>query len=113
MAKTIQIGCKLPNGLTLEHPLDPKQTVTLKSRYTQLGSGENVSFVDGGHSETTVDADFWAAWKLTNAEFPAFKAGAIFEAKDSLSLASIAKEREKVITGFEGAQPAKNGVKDS
>jgi hypothetical protein len=103
MAKVL-IGCKLPNGIILENPLNPDEKVTLKglNRATIIGST---------HVTTEVDADFWDLWKSTNPEFSALKNGAIFEAKDKASAKDKAKDTDK--TGFEKMDPKdkKHGVK--
>lgn len=97
MAKVI-IGCKLPNGLVIENPLNPNERVTL--------NGLNKALIIGAkHATTEVDADMWKLWKATNKDFGPLKNGAIFEAKDKASANAIAKETEKEKTGLEKIDP--------
>ena len=70
MAKIVVVGCKLPHGITIEHPMDPTKTVELK--------GKNKALIVGAdYASTEVDADFWEQWAAVNKEFPAVKSGAI------------------------------------
>ncbi len=93
-AKTVIVGCKLPHGLILDHPLDQSKKVEL--------NGLNSSRIIGAtHGVTEVDGEFWEAWKTVHAEFPALKSGAIFEAKSLADIAAKAKELEGEKTGFE------------
>lgn len=112
MAKgaVVIIGCRLPHGLVLKNPLAKNSSVTL--------AGLNSSRIIGADYVTTeVDADFWAAWKLTyENSFGPFIKGAIFEARSESEAASIAKEVRKEKTGFEpmakeaaGVKPAEKG----
>lgn len=112
MAKgaVVIIGCRLPHGLVLKNPLAKNSSVTL--------AGLNSSRIIGADYVTTeVDADFWAAWKLTyEKSFEPFVKGAIFEARSESEAASIAKEVRKEKTGFEpmakeaaGVKPAEKG----
>jgi len=92
--KTVIVGCKLPHGIVLENPLDPSVKRLIK--------GKNSSLIVGApHCTTEVDADFWAAWLGANADFPAVKSGAIFEAKSEADAAAIVKETLAEKTGFE------------
>lgn len=103
--KVMVIGCKLPQGIILEHPQDTENTVTL--------NGLNRALIIGADYATTeVDADFWGAWIDSNKDFPAVKSGAIFAAKNIASVASMAKEFEERKTGLEGMVPddKSNGV---
>lgn len=108
-AKTVIVGCKLPHGLILDHPLDPTKKVEL--------AGLNGSRIIGAtHGVTEVDGEFWEAWKTVHADFPALKSGAIFEAKSQADVAAKAKELEGEKTGFEamaqdGTDERASGVK--
>jgi len=94
MAKVIVVGCKLPHGITLEHPMNAAQKVELK--------GVNSTQIIGAEYATTeVDADFWAQWEAVNKEFPAVKAGSIFVAKNATEAAAIAEDFKDRKTGFE------------
>lgn len=109
MAKMIVVGCKLPHGITLEHPADPKKTVTL--------NGVNKAVIVGADYATTeVDEEFWAAWSEANKEFPAVKSGAIFAARSNSDVQAIGKENADRKTGMEpmrtdGKDPRASGVK--
>lgn len=100
----VLVGCRLPHGLIIEHPTEPRHQVELK--------GLNKSRIIGApYTTTEVDGEFWQAWKLFHAEHPAVKSGAIFEAKDGASLEAAAKEVEKEKTGFEQMPQEAAGVK--
>lgn len=105
MAKVV-IGCKLPNGIVLEHPLDPSNTVELKGL-------NRVAIIGADHATTQVDDDFWGAWEAVHKEFPALKSGAIFVAKSANDAAAIAKEFKGRKTGLEKMSKTdkKNGIK--
>lgn len=109
MAKIVVVGCKLPHGINIEHPMDPTKTVELK--------GKNKSLIVGAEYATTeVDGDFWEQWAAVNKEFPAVKSGAIFVAKTLTDAAAIAAEFKDRKTGFEpmrtdGKDERASGVK--
>ena len=89
MAKPVLIGCKLPNGIILD--VDGK---------TAELNGLNKSVIIGAtYAITTIDADFWAAWKAQNATYPALSNGVIFEAESVSSAKDISKDTDK--SGFE------------
>ena len=93
-AKIVVVGCKLPHGITIEHPMDPSKTVEL--------NGKNKALIIGAEYGTTeVDWDFWEQWAAVNNEFPAVKSGAIFVAKTLTDAAAIAAEFKDRKTGFE------------
>ena len=94
MKSTVLIGCKLPNGVVLQHPHEPSKKVVL--------NGINKALIKGANYATTdVDKDFWEAWVSDHIDFAPLRIGAIFMAKDAASANSIAKELDKVKTGFE------------
>jgi hypothetical protein len=106
MAKgsTVIIGCRLPHGLVISHPLAKGVTATI--------AGMNKARIIGAdHVTTEIDADIWAAWKLTHEDFAPLKSGAIFEARSQSEAASKAKEVRKEKTGFESMDPKAMGVK--
>ena len=93
-AKIVVVGCKLPHGITIEHPMDPAKTVELK--------GKNKALIIGAEYGTTeVDGEFWEQWAAVNKEFPAVKSGAIFVAKNAAEVAAIAEDFKDRKTGFE------------
>jgi len=108
-AKIVTIGCRLPHGIILDHPLDPTKKVELK--------GKNGAMIIGAeHGTTEVDGEFWETWKTVHKNFPALTSGAIFEAKNVADAASIAKELKDEKTGFEpmrtdGKDERASGVK--
>lgn len=103
-AKTVIIGCRLPQGIILDHPLDLTKKVELK--------GKNSALIIGAEYGTTeVDGEFWDAWKTVHKEFPALTSGAIFEAKNVAEAASVAKELKDEPTGFEPMAQNAQGVK--
>ena len=102
MAKVI-IGCRLPHGLVLSHPLEPGVKVTI--------AGMNSSKIIGAtHVTTEIDADLWDAWKIIHKDFKPFVSGAIFEAKSEADATAKAKELKKEKTGFERLAPDAHGV---
>ena len=104
MAKIVVVGCKLPHGITIEHPMDPTKTVELK--------GKNKSLIVGAEYATTeVDADFFEQWAAVNKEFPAVKSGTIFVAKNAADVTAMAAEFKDRKTGFEAMDPTSHGVK--
>jgi hypothetical protein len=93
MAKTILIGCRLPNGLVLQVGKNPNR-VTI--------DGVNKSNIIGANFMTTeVDESFWLAWKAENSDFKPLKSGAIFEASSPREATDKAKELKGEKTGFE------------
>ena len=111
-AKTVTIGCRLPHGIVLDHPLDPTKKVELNGKNKALIIGADYGTAD-------VDGEFWETWKTVHKDFPALKSGAIFEAKNAAEAASVAKELKDEPTGFEamaqdaqGVKPATSGDKE-
>lgn len=111
MAKIVVVGCKLPHGLILEHPMDPTKKVELV--------GKNKALIVGAdYASTEVDGDFWEQWAAVNKEFPAVKSGAIFVAKSAADVAAVARENVDRKTGFEpmrtdGKDERATGVKSA
>ncbi len=103
-AKTVVVGCKLPHGITIEHPMDPTKRVELKGKNKYL-------IVGAEYATTEVDADFFEQWAAVNKEFPAVKSGAIFVAKNAAEVAAMAAEFKDRKTGFEPMDPKSHGVK--
>lgn len=100
----VTIGCRLPNGLVLEHPDDKTKKVTL--------SGKNKATIIGtDYALTPVDSDFWDRWMEVHSGFPALKSNAIFVAKNPNDAHAIAKEVAKERTGFEPMKQDSSGVK--
>jgi hypothetical protein len=94
------IGCRLPNGIVLEHPKDPRQKVTL--------NGVNKSLIKGStYGITRVDRDFWAAWRKEHGEFPALKMGSIFEAGSEGDAKAVARDLPPT-----GLEPMRKDGKD-
>ena len=106
MARDVVIvGCKLPHGLVLHHPMKPSEKVSL--------NGMNKAIIIGAtHVTTEVDAEFWQTWKSVHeGKFPPLDSGAIFEARSTVEAASKAKERANEKTGFERLEPDSIGIK--
>lgn len=100
----VTVGCKLPNGIVLEHPENPNNQVQIQ--------GLNKSQIIGAsYVSTPVDEDFWNAWIAVHADFPAVKSGAIFVAKNNTEAKAVAKELESEKTGLEPVNPDSLGVK--
>lgn len=94
MSKSIVIGCKLPHGIILEHPSDITKIIEL--------NGKNKAMIIGSeYGITEVDSEFFEQWNLVNKNFPALKSGAIFMAKNTSDIVSMASEFKERKTGFE------------
>lgn len=94
MAKTVIVGCKLPNGLVIEHP-------TNKAISVELAGVNSAKILGSTYGTTEVDGDFWDAWAAANADFAPFKSGAMFVARTIGDAAAIAKEQAEIETGLE------------
>lgn len=105
----VVIGCRLPHGLILTHPLS-KQKVTLdgyhKSKIVARDGSPAATFVT-----TEVDQEFWDTWKTAYSGYAPLKSGAIFEARNETEAVSKAKELRKEKTGFEPLEQSAIGVK--
>lgn len=102
----VAVCCKLPNGLTIRHPIDPTKTVT-------LNGANKATIIGAGYGTTMVEADFWDQWEAANVEFAPVVSGAIFKGKNANEVNAIAKEFKDRRTGFEGMSPTAFGVKDA
>lgn len=107
--KIVFVGCKLPQGLVIEHPADPKQRVVLKGVNKQ-------HIVGSGYGVTEVDGDFWGEWLAANKTFAPVVSGAIFAAPSAADVAALAADIKSLSTGFEpmrtdGKDPRAVGVK--
>lgn len=93
----ITVGCKLPNGLHLDHG---GKRVTLK--------GSNSALVIGGHGITEgVDKDLFDAWMAAHKDYQPVKAGLIFAHDKKANVEAEAKEKATNKSGFEGLNPDK------
>ena len=92
--KSVFVGCRLPHGLIIEHPMDPTQKVTLKG-------ANQATIVGSDYGVTEVDGDFFEQWIAFNETFPAVTSGSIFVAKSFSDVTVAAKDVEKNETGFE------------
>ena len=110
MAKdVVMIGCRLPNGMILTHPKDPKVKVVLNGQYPPA-TESGIYIPPKPYGVTAVDVEFWEAWKAAYQGFPLLKTRAIFESKTVGELESKAREMEKEKTGLEPI--SKNAVID-
>jgi|WetSurMetagenome_2_1015567.scaffolds.fasta_scaffold1848434_1 hypothetical protein len=100
------IGCRLPNGLTLELPGKPP--VVLNGQNSAQAGRPIILLSEDDCGYTEVDADFWQAWKAAYKGFAPLESNAIFEAKNKTDAKSIAKELKKEKTGHEPL-PQKTG----
>lgn len=91
---TVIVGCKLPNGLILESPIDPTIKVELNGINREIIAGS-------GYGSTEVDAEFWKLWESQNKEFPPYKSQAIFVARSAPDIAAKAKELKEELTDLE------------
>jgi len=97
MAKLLTIGCKLPNGIILE----------VNNQQVTLNGLNKTTIIGATYASTSVDEEFWKAWKAQNATFSALKNGAIFEASNAGEAVAIAKD-----TGKTGLEPMPQESKD-
>ncbi len=100
MAAPINVVCKLPNGIILDHA---GKRVEIK--------GSRDSLLIGGFGVTQVDADLWTAWLAAHKDFPAVKSGLIFAQNNEANAKAEAREREGMETGLEGIDPQNPGKK--
>jgi hypothetical protein len=100
----VYIGCKLPHGIILEQPKNPKHKVEIQGL-------NKVSIIGAPYKVNEVDAEFWEQWVANNKEYGPFKSGAIFVAKTEPDLKAVAKELQKEKTGLEPLDPKSHGVK--
>lgn len=94
-SKNVQIACKLPNGLVIEHPSDPNRKV-------ELNGLNKIIIIGAGYGLTTVDREFATAWFAANKDYAPVKACAIFMAEAGEDVAAMAGELSGELTGFEG-----------
>jgi len=105
----VQIGCKLPHGLVLEHvtpgigrnPAPAGQRVILKGANSLRPKGVRASVGQLPYAVTAVDQGFWEKWLEANKDLSFVKNGQVFVAKDESAAKAIMREREKVETGLE------------
>lgn len=94
---TVVMGCKLPNGLIIEHG---------GRRFTLKGS--NAARIVGGYGLTEgVPKDFAEAWLKSHADLGTVKNGLVFIQTSESSAKAAAKERRDVKTGLEPIDPLK------
>lgn len=89
--KTVTIGCKLPQGLTIRHG---GSTVKL--------AGANSSRIVGGFGMTQVDEDLAKAWFDARKNFAPVARGLIFIQASDARAQSEANEKKDLASGFEG-----------
>ena len=108
----VMVACKLPNGITLENPLDTTQKVTLKginsTRYLEPGSD---AVREREYAVTPVNAEFWQMWSAMHQKFAPVESGAIFMAPTQVDVDAMARDFAKRRTGFERKAQQADGVK--
>jgi len=97
---TINVACKLPNGLIIEH----------KGKRAEL-LGANGSILVNGFGLTQVDADLFNGWTATYKDHPAVKNGLIFAHAQESSVKAQTKDHADLETGLEGIDPENPGKK--
>lgn len=95
----VTVGCKLPNGLHLDHA---------GKRFTLRGA--NASELIGGHGLTQIPADFWEAWATAHADFEPLKQGLIFAEAKANDAKAAAEDNSENKSGFEGIDPKNPGA---
>jgi len=106
----VVIGCRLPNGLILQHPANRNVQAVLSGPRLVVADGRKLS---SNFATTEVDAELWAAWKSAYSASPILASQAVFEARTEGEAAAKAKELAKELTGFEQVSPNAGGVEKS
>lgn len=108
-AKTVTVGCKLPNGLLCEMGKfgdEDYKSVRL--------NGANTANVHGGFGLTEgVDESFWAAWRKKHSRLTFVQKGLVFAVGDIASARDHAIDLSAVKTGLEPLDPMKKIVDPS
>jgi len=97
---TVNVACKLPNGLIIEH----------QGKRQEL-KGANTSELINGFGVTQVDADLFNGWLAANKDLPAVKNGLIFAQASEASIKAQTRDHEAQETGLEGIDPENPGKK--
>ena len=108
----ITVGCRLPNGLVIRvgDPNSGETRVELRGQNADMNGAIFIQPTHCGYTE--VDKDFWDKWVAANADFPAYKNGAIFAESSESKARGSAKERVKEVTGLEGVNRDDRNVKE-
>jgi len=106
----VTVGCRLPTGIILRLADDQgnETQVELKGQNADMNGAIFIQPTHCGYTE--VDKDFWDAWVVKHADFPAVANGAIFAETTESKTRAAAKERVRETTGLEGVSPDGNGV---
>ncbi|UPQ70541.1 hypothetical protein [Kluyvera ascorbata] len=92
MSELVTVGCKLPNGLVIEH-----------EGYAVELNGSNSSLVVGGYGLTEgVDKDAFEKWLSVHKDQPYVKKDLVFAQAKTNSAQAKATENAKVKSGLEG-----------
>ncbi|MGC4218081.1 hypothetical protein VSX44_03675 [Citrobacter freundii] len=92
MSELVTVGCKLPNGLVIEH-----------EGYVVELNGSNSSLVVGGYGLTEgVDKDAFEKWIAAHKDQPYVKKELVFAQAKTNSAQAKASENAKVKSGLEG-----------
>lgn len=100
----VTVGCRLPNGIIIQHPENPN----IKALIIGINKAQ---IIGASYVSTPVDEDLWNAWIAVHADFPAIKNGSLFVAKNNTEAKVVAKEFEDEKTGLEPVKPDSLGVK--
>ena len=92
MSEQVTVGCKLPNGMTID-----------QGEYKVTLNGSNSSNVIGGYGLTEgVDKDAFEQWLLAHKDQPYVKKELVFAQAKANSAAAKATENAEVKSGLEG-----------
>lgn len=95
-SSTVFVGCKLPNGLVIDHE---GASATLR--------GANHSELIGGFGITEVPADLWEVWSKKFRDNPLITTGIVFAQGTFARAKAAAKDAAELVSGFERLNPEK------
>lgn len=102
----VSVGCKLPNGIKLEL-LDNSGVVVAEKTLRGVAHDRMKAppLLVGGYAFTSIDADFWAAWKEKYKDSPILKEQLVIDHKQEASAKAMAVERSEIRSGKEPINP--------
>ena len=109
MAKTVVIGCKIPNGINLQlrGEINPTSAgCDILWEHKLKGSAQAVPpfVLEDGAGITMVPEEEWLAWEAwaEASKYPPYVKGLVFAADKLVEVKAEAKDKRSVLTGLEG-----------